>query len=173
MLKVLSIVTVIIVGMFVLGGCGSPAAKVVPSQAQSPAPSTAVVNTPAPAPATVSAPVIPPAPASAPAQTPTGGAALFTYSDLKITPNKVRPGGEVQVTATVRNVGGQAGTYAVVLDFKPDGDDACPVIAPMSKKVTLDAGAVENVIYDVTMATGIGGAYILVIDHLRGRLVVE
>ena len=166
-----SVVTFIVGMAFILGGCAStaPAATV-------PAPATPTLAAPAPMTPT-HAPTIPmptpTAPAPAAAQTPTGGAALFTYSDLKITPNKVKPGGELQVTATVKNVGGQAGTDTAVLDFKPDGDDACPVILPMSKKVTLAAGAVGNVIFDVTTDIGGGGAYIVVLDRLRGKLVVE
>lgn len=158
MFKVLSIVTVIIVGMLVLGGCGSPAAKTVPSGAESPATPTAVVNTPvsAPAPAPATAAPIAPAPALIPAPAPAAAItsvepATLTYSDLKITLRE-RNATEVKATVTVKvtNAGGP-GTSRVRLDYHDPTGECTFKPEPIDKNVTLAGGASAVVDFPINL----------------------
>ena len=154
----------LVVGLFVLGGCASPVTNLTPPVD---APARPSVQTP------VAAPVVnaPSAPTPVSVQQSVTGAA-FTTSNLKITPNKVKAGNEVTVTASIKNIGTQAGTYSVVLEMKGD-DEACPQISPIAKNITLAAGAAEDVKFNVLMAIGMGGGFEVTIGSEKGALIVE
>lgn len=175
MQKVSGITTFIIVGLLVLGSCASPVTKVDSSPLQKPASLTPQVNAPATASvqSPVAAPVVnpPSAPTPVSVQTSVTGAA-FTTSNLKITPGKVSPGSEVTVTASIKNIGTQAGTVSVVMDMKGD-DEACPMISPIAKDVTLAAGAAQDVIFNILMPKGFGGGFTVTIGSEKGALIVE
>ena len=174
MLKVLSIVTVIVAGMLVLGGCGSPAAR--PSQAQSPALSTAEVNAPvsvpAPAPDTAAATPIGTAPVPTPAPAPVTApvSAALTYSNLKITPLGTK---DAKVTGTVTvkvtNNGGP-GTFPVTLEFLGDNDE-CPMLASIIKDVTLAGSTSADVDFPVSLDAEFAARFTLKIGQLKGNLV--
>ena len=170
MQKVSGITTFIVGGLLILGACASPTAPTPVTLAPAPAqvaPATASVQAP------VAAPVVnpPSAPTPVTVQTSVTGAA-FTTSNLKITPSKVSPGNEVTVTAKIMNIGTQAGTYSVVLDMKGD-DEACPMISPIAKDVTLAAGATQDVKFNVLMPIGFGGGFTITIGSEKGALIVE
>ncbi len=164
MQKVSGITIFIVGGLLILGACASPTAPAAPTQV---APATVSAQAP------VATPVVnpPSAPTPVPVQTSVAGAA-FTTSNLKITPSKVRPGGEVAVTATIKNVGTQAGTSSIVLEFKGD-DEACPMISPIAKDVTLAAGTAQDITFNVLMPKGFEGGYTVTIGSEKRPLVVE
>ena len=176
MQKVSGITTFIVGGLLVLGGCASPVTKADSLPLQKPTPLAPQVN--APATASVQAPVVAPVvnPPSAPTPVPVTSVtgAAFTTSNLKITPSKASPGSEVTVTARIKNIGTQAGTVSVTMDIKCD-DDACPLISPIPKDVTLTlgAGASQDVKFNVLMPTGFGGGFTITIGSQKGSLVVE
>jgi hypothetical protein len=84
----------------------------------------------------------------------------------------VSPGGTATITATIKNTGTQAGTYPAVMNLKGD-DEACPQIAPVSKDVTLAAGASQDVKFEVLMAAGLAGGYTVTIGSQTCPLVVQ
>lgn len=177
MKKLSGLAAFIVVGLFALGGCAGPATTAQSPPVQQPAAATPVVNVPAaaavPAPAAAPA-VVPdpvPSPVPAPAQTLAAGA-VFTTSNLQITPGKVSSGGQVKISATVKNTGTEAGTFSVVMEMKGD-DEACPMISPVAKDVTLAAGAAQDVDFTVLMGAGMGGGFTVTVGSLKGALVVE
>lgn len=173
MQKVSGITAFIVGGLLVLGACGSPAAKATatPSPAATmPTAPVPVATTPA-APAPRAATPVAPAPTPVTVQTSVTGAA-FTTSNLKITPSKVTSGSEVSVTARIKNIGTQAGTYSAVMEMKGD-DEACPMISPIVKDITLAAGAAEDVKFNVLMPIGFGGGFTVMIGSEKGALIVE
>ena len=171
MQKVSGITIFIVGGLLILGACASPTAPTPATPA--PAAPTQVAPATVSAQAPVATPVVnpPSAPTPVSVQTSVTGAA-FTTSNLKITPSKVSPGSDVTVTALIKNIGTQAGTYSVVLDMKGD-DEACPMISPIATDVTLAAGAAQDVIFNILMPKGFEGGYTVTIGSENGPLVVE
>lgn len=174
MQKVSGITTFIVGGLLVLGGCASPVTKADSSPLQKPTPLAPQVNAPATAAVqAVVAPVVnpPSAPTPVPVQTSVTGAA-FTTSNLKVTPSNVHSGSEVTVTARIKNIGTQAGTYSAVMEMKGD-DEACPMISPIATDVTLAAGAAQDVKFNVLMPKGFGGGFTVTVGSQKVPLIVD
>ena len=89
--------------------------------------------------------------------------AVFTTSELSITPAEVYTGEEVTIGILVTNIGNLAGSYKVGLRI--DG------VLLTFKPVTLEAGASE--VANFTIAKGVAGTYAVTIDGLSDTFVVS
>ena len=94
--------------------------------------------------------------------TPTGPA-KFVTSNLRVTPLRVEPKDVATVTVTVRNTGGEGGTYKVVM--KVNGESSA------TKDVTLAGGASQDVTFPYSNEKL--GDYEITIDALNIKLIVE
>ena len=167
MFKVLSVVTVVIVGMLILGACASPAPT-----ALAPVPAPAPVSTSAPATTTptATAPAPTPTPAPTPAAVTPSSAPPLTYSNMRISPPKT-DGMTVTGTVTVAVTNpGSAGTFPVTLVFQGDNDE-CPLLSDMIKNVTLAASSTTDVSFPVILDTALAARFTLKVGQLKGVLV--
>jgi uncharacterized membrane protein len=89
--------------------------------------------------------------------------AAFTISNLSITPERVKQGEQVSVSAIVSNTGETEGTYSVVLRIKG--------IAERIEEITLPAGKNQRVVFNITKDAA--GFYPIALENLSGRFVVE
>ena len=90
-------------------------------------------------------------------------AAAFTISELTISPSEVAIGEGVTISIAITNIGDLAGSYALMLRI--DG------VAEEIKKITLDAGASEEVVF--TTAEDMAGSYSVEVDGLSGSFTVK
>jgi len=89
--------------------------------------------------------------------------ASFSVSNLIISPEKVKQGESVSISAIVTNSGETEGTYSAVLRIKD--------ITECVEDVTLPPGGNERIVFNVLKDAA--GFYPLSLDHLTGRFVVE
>ncbi|MFC1991035.1 CARDB domain-containing protein, partial [Chloroflexota bacterium] len=89
--------------------------------------------------------------------------ASFEISSLKISPDEVAAGEDVDISITVTNTGGSSGNYEVIL--KING------IVVDTKDVQLNAGASEEVAFTTALDTA--GKRIIDVNGLVGGLVVQ
>ncbi|MFQ6122104.1 MAG: Ig-like domain-containing protein [Dehalococcoidales bacterium] len=89
--------------------------------------------------------------------------AIFTTTDLSITPTEIYLGESITISVLVTNAGDLTGSYEVSLKI----DD---LVVEM-KEVTLDGGDSETVSFSVTPA--IAGEYTAKIDRLQGTFKVK
>ena len=87
----------------------------------------------------------------------------FALADLRVSPTEPRAGEPVTVTAQVKNVGDQAGSYDAVLRI--DGDPA------QSTVVQLEPGTQTRI--DLTITLDEAGTYALAIGPLSAQLTVR
>ncbi|MBA7558398.1 hypothetical protein ES708_00001 [subsurface metagenome] len=90
-------------------------------------------------------------------------AAAFSSSDLSIVPSEVDIGEGVTISIAITNIGDLAGSYALMLRI--DG------VAEEIKKITLDAGASEEVVF--TTAEDVAGSYSVEVDGLKSSFTVK
>jgi hypothetical protein len=90
-------------------------------------------------------------------------AAVFTGSELSISPGAVYVGEAVTISVLITNSGDAAGSHTVVL--KIDG------MVEGTKEITLNAGASEEVTF--TMVKDVAGTYSVEVSGLSGSFVVE
>ncbi len=88
--------------------------------------------------------------------------AAFSVSYLSFSPLEVEPGEAVTITVLVANIGGESGSYAVVL--KIDG------VKEAEKTVTIAAGDSQDVSFSVTREEA--GDYTVDVDGLSGSFTV-
>jgi len=88
--------------------------------------------------------------------------AIFSTSELSVTPAEVYTGEEVTIGTLVTNVGNLAGSYKVALGI----DDALVTF----RVVTLEAGASEVATF--TIAKNVAGTYTVTVDGLSETFVV-
>lgn len=89
--------------------------------------------------------------------------AAFTISNLSITPERVKQGETVSISAVVSNTGETEGTYSVVLRIKG--------IAERIEEITLPPGKNHRVVFNITKDAA--GFYPIALENLSGRFVVE
>ena len=89
--------------------------------------------------------------------------ASFSISNLVISPEKVKQGESVAISAIVTNSGEMEGTYSAVLRIKD--------ITESVEDVTLPPGGNQRITFNITKDAA--GFYPLSLDHLKGRFVVE
>ena len=89
-------------------------------------------------------------------------AAVFSASDLSISPSEVNIGETVTISVLVANTGNAAGDYEVTLKIND--------VAEAEKDVTVAAGASEKVTF--TRAKDEAGSYSVVVDELSGSFTV-
>jgi hypothetical protein len=89
--------------------------------------------------------------------------ASFTISNLTITPERVKQGETVNVSAIVANTGETEGSYSVVLRIKG--------IAERIEEITLPPGKNQRVVFNITKDAA--GFYPIALENLSGRFVVE
>jgi hypothetical protein len=89
--------------------------------------------------------------------------ASFTISNLTITPERVKQGETVNISAIVANTGETEGSYSVVLRIKG--------IAERIEEITLSPGKNQRVVFNITKDAA--GFYPIALENLSGRFVVE
>ena len=89
--------------------------------------------------------------------------ASFTISNLTITPERVKQGETVSISAIVSNTGEMEGSYSVVLRVKG--------IAERIEEITLPPGKNQRVVFNVMKDAA--GFYPIALENLTGRFVVE
>jgi hypothetical protein len=89
--------------------------------------------------------------------------ASFSISNLTITPERVKQGETVNISAVVANTGEKEGSYSVVLRIKG--------IAERIEEITLPPGKNQRVVFNVTKDAA--GFYPVALENLSGRFVVE
>ena len=89
--------------------------------------------------------------------------AAFSISNLSITPDKVKQGESVAISAIVTNTGEVAGNYSVVLRIKG--------IAESIEEISLAPGKNQRVVFNITKDSA--GFYPVALESLTGRFVVE
>jgi predicted outer membrane repeat protein len=89
-------------------------------------------------------------------------AAIFTTSDLSISPSEVSSGEEVTVTVLVTNSSDLAGSYELTLEING--------VAEETREVTLNAGASQTVSFTVSKEAT--GSYSVAIDGLSGSFTI-
>ena len=89
--------------------------------------------------------------------------AAFTISNLSITPDKVKQGESIAISAIVTNTGEVAGNYSVVLRIKG--------IAESIEEISLEPGRTQRVVFNITKDAA--GFYPIALENLTGRFVVE
>lgn len=87
--------------------------------------------------------------------------AEISLSDLTINPPAVNPGQKVAISVIVTNLGGEAGSYEVII-----GGDFMA-----TKTVTLNPGETKAVSFEVT-APAEPGSYVVNVDGLTGSFIV-
>lgn len=87
---------------------------------------------------------------------------IFSVSNLTITPNQVKAGEPVTITAIVSNNGSEAGTYSVVLRINGMVDNIIDLM--------LSPGASQATTF--TIIKDIGGDYYAEVDGLSGTFIV-
>ena len=88
--------------------------------------------------------------------------AMFSLSNLSITPQEVKPKEAVTITVSVANTGGTQGSYTVVLKIDE--------VKEAEKTVTVAAGSSQSVSFTVTR--DVAGTYAVVVDGLIGSFSV-
>ncbi|GAH79091.1 unnamed protein product, partial [marine sediment metagenome] len=89
-------------------------------------------------------------------------AAIFTTSDLSISPAEVKIGEAVTITVSVTNTGTAAGSYKVTLKINQ--------AVEATKEVTLDAGASKEVTFTTSKDAG---SYSVDVNGLEGSFTVK
>jgi hypothetical protein len=89
--------------------------------------------------------------------------AVFTPSDLSISPTEVEPGKVVAIGVLVTNTGGMTGTYEVTL--KADN------VVVATESVTLAAGASQKVAFAISK--DVPGTYTVDVNGLKGTFTVK
>jgi len=88
--------------------------------------------------------------------------AAFTISSLGVSPSEVAPSEEVNISVLVANIGGESGSYTVVL--KING------VKEQEKSVTIAAGGSKTVSFSVTREEA--DTYAVTVDGLSGSFTV-
>jgi hypothetical protein len=88
--------------------------------------------------------------------------AMFSLSNLSVTPQEVKPKEAVTITVSVANTGGTQGSYTVVLKIDE--------VKEAEKTVTVAAGSSQSVSFTVTR--DVAGTYAVVVDGLIGSFSV-
>jgi hypothetical protein len=88
--------------------------------------------------------------------------AMFSLSNLSVTPQEVKPKEAVTITVSVANTGGRQGSYTVVLKIDE--------VKEPEKTVTVAAGSSQSVSFTVTR--DVAGTYAVVVDGLIGSFSV-
>lgn len=112
-----------------------------------------------------------PPPASPPAQTlppaqpplPPPSTASFAVSNLNVSPSSVKTDEAVTVTADVKNSGGSAGTYKIVL--KVNGNNE------VEQTITLSAGKTQKLVFNLSKPQA--GEYSITIDSQSAKFKVS
>lgn len=123
-----------------------------------PQPAPAQSGTPYQAPAATPVPQQPATPYVAPAKT----SPLFKVSNLTITPNHVKAGDPVNISAVVTNTGTATGEYSLVLRVGS--------VVENVTEITLNPGTSQTATF--TIVKDIAGDYYVEIDSLRGMFSV-
>ena len=89
--------------------------------------------------------------------------AAFAVSNLSISPEKVKQGDPVTISAIVTNTGETAGNYSVVLRIKG--------IAESIEEVELGPSRSQKVVFNITKDAA--GFYPVALENLSGKFVVE
>ncbi|MFC1905781.1 CARDB domain-containing protein [Chloroflexota bacterium] len=89
--------------------------------------------------------------------------ATFNVSNLVITPDRVKQGETISISAIATNTGETTGSYSVVLRIKG--------IAESIEEVALEPGRSQKVVFSVIKDTA--GFYPVALENLSGRFVVE
>jgi len=89
--------------------------------------------------------------------------AIFTSSDLSISPSEVGIGEAVTITALIFNSGNAVSSHGVMLKIND--------VAEAIKKVTIDAGASKGVTF--TTARDVSGSYSVDVNGLSGSFTVR
>jgi len=133
------------------GRGGPPPATPMPTPFPTPMPTTAPTPTPFPT----------PGPMAAPRAAPTARA-TFSVSNLTITPNQVREGEPVTISAIVTNNGAESGKYSLVLRIGG--------VVEGITEITLASGTSQLATSTITKDTA--GDYYIEIDGLGGMFTV-
>jgi hypothetical protein len=88
--------------------------------------------------------------------------AMFSLSNLSVTPQEVKPKEAVTITVSVANTGGTQGSYTVVLKIDE--------VKEAEKTITVAAGSSQSVSFTVTR--DVAGTYAVVVDGLTGSFSV-
>ena len=89
--------------------------------------------------------------------------AAFSVSNLNITPDRVKQGEPITISAIISNSGETPGSYSVVLRIKG--------IAESIEEVELGPSRSQKVVFTITKDTA--GFYPVALENLSGRFVVE
>ena len=89
--------------------------------------------------------------------------AAFTVSDLTISPSEVYISERVSIRVIVANIGGESGSYKVIL--KING------VVEATREVTINAGFSKEVTFSTTR--DIAGTYLVEVDGLTGSFTVK
>jgi uncharacterized cupredoxin-like copper-binding protein len=89
--------------------------------------------------------------------------AAFAISNLSISPERVKQGEPITISAIVTNTGEAAGNYSVVLRVKG--------IAEGIEEIELAPGRSQKVIFNITKDAA--GFYPVALENLSGKFVVE
>ena len=133
----------------------TPGPAVSPTTAPSPMPMTTPTAAPAPTPFPT------PAPMAAPHAPPTARA-IFSVGNLTITPNQVKQGEPVTISAIVSNSGAESGNYSLVLRISGVVEGINDLVVP--------AGTSQAAVFTVNKDTA--GTYYAEVDGLAGTFTV-
>lgn len=89
--------------------------------------------------------------------------AAFSVSNLTISPDRVKQGEPIAISAIITNTGETTGNYSVVLRVKG--------IAESIEEVELGAGRSQKVVFNITKDAA--GFYPVALENLNGRFVIE
>ena len=133
----------------------TPGPAVSPTAAPTPMPMTTPTAAPAPTPSPT------PAPMAAPHAPPTARA-IFSVGNLTITPNQVKQGEPVTISAIVYNSGTESGNYSLVLRIGGVVEGINELVVP--------AGTSQAAVFTVNKDTA--GTYYTEVDGLAGTFTV-